>query len=106
MTPNKVSTARFAAYLVSRFEIYFTIKLQSSAFAPRFQNPFEAAKRRPKIARSFNCGSKPKPNQAPPWRLEREPSRLAAAGNETGFENKFHLPAVGCAADGDRPRSG
>jgi hypothetical protein len=63
-TPNKDSTAHLAANLVSRFEIYFAIKLQSSAFAPRFQNPFEAAKRRPKIARSFNCGSKPKPSSA------------------------------------------
>jgi hypothetical protein len=43
--------ARFAIYLVSRFEIYFAIKIQSSAFAPRFQNPSEAAKRRPKTAR-------------------------------------------------------
>jgi hypothetical protein len=38
--------AGFAANLVSRFEIYFAIKIQSSAFAPRFQNPFEAAKRK------------------------------------------------------------
>jgi hypothetical protein len=48
--------AGFAANLVSRFEIYFAIKIQSSAFAPRFQNPLEAAKRRPKITRRFNAG--------------------------------------------------
>jgi len=56
LVSNKDSTAYFAANLVSRFEIYFAIKFQSSAFAPRFQNPLEAAKRRPKIARRFNAG--------------------------------------------------
>jgi hypothetical protein len=34
------------SYLLSCFKIYFAIKLQSSAFAPRFQNPLEAAKRK------------------------------------------------------------
>jgi hypothetical protein len=39
---NKAGVAAgFAAYLVSHFEIYFAIKIQSSAFAPGFQNPSE-----------------------------------------------------------------
>jgi len=60
--------AGFAANLVSRFEIYFAIKIQSSAFAPRFQNPSEAAKRRPKIARRFNAGYLPASLRVPPGR--------------------------------------
>jgi hypothetical protein len=53
MTPNKDSTIYFATHLVSRFEIYFAIKIQSSAFAPRFQNPSEAAKRRQALDNSL-----------------------------------------------------
>jgi hypothetical protein len=39
-------------------------------------------------------------------RLEREPSRLAAAGDEEDFENQVRAPVLERAADGDRPRSG
>src|SRR5471032_2091027 len=86
-------TARFAAYLVSRFEIYFAIKLQSSAFAPRFQNPLEAAKRRPKIARSFKSGAEAIAVQT--LRAIREPQlnakRLDCGAFTAALSREFNL---------------
>ena len=87
------STAHFAARLVSRFEIYFANKIQSSAFAPGFQNPSEATKRCPKTARNFKSGAKATAVQT--LRAIREPQlnakRLDGGAFTAAFCREFNL---------------